>query len=394
MRHDFFTITKKEFRRFFGDKRLLFSTILLPGLLIFIVYSLMGNVMQDAFAPDEDHVNVVYGIDVPQSMDQLLSQMNITYRVVDEKEVKAVKEKITNQDADLLLVFPEEFDKAVEAYDSTINAEEAAPQIDIYYNSSTEESQLLYQTVVAGLDQYESFLANKFDVNSGGDAYDLATKEDTTAKMFSVIVPMLLTMMLMSGCMALTPDAIAGEKERGTMATLLVTPARRSEIAIGKIASLSVIAMLSGLSSFLGVALSLPKLLGGASDELSATVYSMKDYMMLLLVVLSTVLLLVSVFSIISTYAKTIKEASTLSSPVMILGTIVAVMSSVGDPSEGVPQYFIPLFNSVQCFSGILGLKYSNGQIAVTVVSNLVIAGICVFAMAKMFDSEKIMFSR
>ena len=55
MKHDFFTVTKKEFKRFFGDKRLFFSTVILPGLMIFIIYSIMGNVMKEAFSPDEKY---------------------------------------------------------------------------------------------------------------------------------------------------------------------------------------------------------------------------------------------------------------------------------------------------------------------------------------------------
>ena len=71
----------------------------------------------------------------------------------------------------------------------------------------------------------------------------------------AMIMPMLMVSFLFSGSMGVAPEAIAGEKERGTMATLLVTPINRAHIAIGKILSLSVIALLSGLSSFLGVIL-------------------------------------------------------------------------------------------------------------------------------------------
>ena len=91
------------------------------------------------------------------------------------------------------------------------------------------------------LDTYESALANKFDVNPGEEVYDMATEEDLSAQVFSMMVPMLLMIFLFSGCMAVAPESIAGEKERGTIATLLVTPVKRSHLAVGKIISLSVI---------------------------------------------------------------------------------------------------------------------------------------------------------
>ena len=393
MKHDFFTVTKKEFKRFFGDRRLFFSTIILPGLMIFIIYSIMGNLMQDAFSPDKEYKPKVYTVNAPKTVENLLGSLKVEQKVITEDKVDSVKKKIGNQDADMLLVFPENFEDEVMAYD-VIKSGKMAPQVGIYFNSASTESSALYSQVNDGMNAYESSFANKFDVNAGKEKYDLATKEDTSAKMFSLMVPMLLTMMLISGCMSVAPDAIAGEKERGTMATLLVTPARRSEIAIGKIISLSVISILSGLSSFLGVMLSLPKLMGGASSEMSASVYSIQDYSMLLVVVLVTVLSAISVFAILSTIAKSTKEAATYSSPLMIVGMIVSVVGSMGDPNTNPLMYCIPVYNSVQCISGIFGMTYEPIYIIVTVISNLVFAGICVFILTKLFDSEKVMFSK
>ena len=149
-----------------------------------------------------------------------------------------------------------------------MKATSPAPNVEVYYNSTSTESSAAYQLVSYALDSYEAALANKFDVNAAtDDSYDLASKEDSTAQFFAMMLPMLMTMFLFSGCMAIAPESIAGEKERGTIATLLVTPIKRSELAIGKIISLSAIGLLSGLSSFVGTMLSLPKLMGDASDS-------------------------------------------------------------------------------------------------------------------------------
>ncbi len=266
--------------------------------------------------------------------------------------------------------------------------------MEIYYNSSDTDSQSAYVMMTRMLDSYESALANKFDVNPGEEGYDLASEEDISAKMFSMMIPMLMMAFLFSGCMAIAPESIAGEKERGTIATLLVTPMKRGHLALGKILSLSFIALLSGLSSFLGTMLSLPKLMGD-SGSVNANVYGIQDYLMLLLVILSTVLVIVAIVSIVSAFAKNVKEASGWVTPIMIVSMLLGITSMVESLCRTEPVWFLlPLYNSVQCMNGIFSLNMNMVNIAVTVASNICYAGIGVFVLKKMFDSEKIMFSR
>jgi hypothetical protein len=213
---------------------------------------------------------------------------------LDKNSIETCKDTISNGGIDLLLVFPENFD------DSIANST-SIPNVEIYYNSSSSNSSMAYQTMVAVLDAYESMMANKFDINLGDGVYDLAAEEDFTAMIFSMIMPMLLVMLLFSGCMAVAPESISGEKERGTIASLLVTPAKRSHIAIGKILALSIMALISGASSTLGIVLSLPKLMGD-TVTINGSVYGVTDYLMLAVIILSTVLVLITIISIISAY--------------------------------------------------------------------------------------------
>ncbi|MCK7484352.1 MAG: ABC transporter permease subunit [Bacillus subtilis] len=66
--------------------------------------------------------------------------------------------------------------------------------------------------------------------------------------MLSTLLPMLVVMFMFTGAMAIGPESIAGEKERGTIATLLVTPVKRREIALGKVFSLGVLSLISAAS--------------------------------------------------------------------------------------------------------------------------------------------------
>ena len=390
MKKDMFTIIKKEFARFFGDKRLVFTTVLMPGLLIYFIYTFMGEGMMKEFATDDSYVAEAYVQNMPEELSPILKEMSAEWTEVSAEEAEGVKEKLSNKEADVLVVFPKEFATDIDAYDVT--AGEVAPNVEIYYNSTESESAKMYSMVVSVLDAYEASMANKFDVNAGETSYDMASEKDIAGQLFAMILPMLLMTFLFSGCMSVAPESIAGEKERGTIATLLVTPMKRSALALGKIISLSCIALLSGASSFLGTMLSLPSLTGG---EVDTSVYTMTDYALLLGIILSTVLVLVALISIISAFAKSIKEASTAVSPLMILIMLISLTPMFGgDGTKTISMFLVPLYNSVQCIHGVFAFTYEPMQMVVTMIVNIVTAGVLAWILTRLFNSEKVMFSK
>ncbi len=100
------TIIKKEFRRFFGDPRLLLTTIFLPGLVLFAVYSALGAVFNNLLV--DDSVPIAYVRNMPQS---LSSAINSAFEV---KELSVsddeAKDTVREGDVDIFVVFPEDFD--------------------------------------------------------------------------------------------------------------------------------------------------------------------------------------------------------------------------------------------------------------------------------------------
>lgn len=392
MKNSIFTIMKKELARFFGDRRMAITTILLPGLMIYVIYSLMGSAIMDNFAPDEEYTAKVSAVNLPASLEGLFGSLNFELEETTADKVDSVKHDIEDGEADLCVVFPQDFDTVMPVYSSAAGT--AAPNIEIYYNSSDTDSQMAFEVITSALDSYESAMTNKFDINNSDTKYDLASDEDISAQIFSSMLPMLLMIFMFSGCMAVAPESIAGEKERGTIATLLITPTKRSHIALGKIFALSLIAVLSGASSTVGTVLSLPKLMGAAEGAVK-NVYGMLDYVWLGVVILSTVLLLVTAVSIISAFAKTIKEAQGYVSPLMILTMLIGVTAMFGGGIKtDLFYYFIPLYNSVQCMSGIFSFEIQPLYLIITVVSNICYAGLGTVLLAKMFNSERIVFSK
>ena len=385
--HNILSIVKKELYRFLTDKKLMLTTVLLPGCMIYGIYSFMGEGMMNMFETDEDYKPQVAVYDLPDVLNTRFQILYMDMIDVEALSVEEAKEMTAAQDLDLVVVFPKDFNEAISSPEK--------PEIEIYYNSVNNESSKTYQFVVNALDTYEESLANVFTLNSKGETYDLASDEDMSAMIYSMMLPMLLLTFVYSGCIAVAPESIAGEKERGTIATLLVTPMKRSHLALGKVISLSIVALMSGVSSFTGTMLSLPKLMASELDGMSAAVYSLSEYFLLFLIVISAVLLLTAVISIISAWTSSVKEASTAVSPLMIVVMLIGV-SSMLLSGERVSTFLfmIPLYNLVLCMNGIFSFSYDLIQIMIALGVNLIVTGVLVFVLAKMFNSEKVMFTK
>lgn len=88
--------------------------------------------------------------------------------------------------------------------------------------------------------------------------------------------------------MNISAEAIAGDKERGFLNTVLVTPVSRGSIATGKAVSIYILAVIGGLSTFGGMIVSLPKM-AKATDLNVKIVYTFSDYALLFAVTVNIV---------------------------------------------------------------------------------------------------------
>lgn len=379
-------IVKKELLRILTDKRLCFTTIIMPGLMIFIMYALVGNVMSNTYSTLQNSEYTVVINNVPNDIKELLLKNKISFKEKNKPQ-NYYMNKIRDKNLDLYIDFDKNFE------DNILNGTEKGvqvPSVSIYYNSQSNSSNTGYMLLSSILNEYKDCIRNVFYVNSGNDLYDLATTKDSTGQFVSMILPMLLITMLFSICASVAPDSIAGEKERGTMATLLVTPIKREQLAIGKILGLSIIVVLGGISSFIGAMLSLPFLSIG-QDEIDTSVYSINDYLELFIIVISTVLIMISLTAIVSVLARSIKEASSSMAPLTILVALVGISGMYNqNGSNRLIHYIIPLYNSAQCMNEIFLFNGNLNHVIITVISNLLYTIILVYILSKLFKNEKI----
>lgn len=392
MKSNTWTIISKEFARFFGDRQLLFTTVIMPGLLIYVIYSLMGSGINKMVTEGADEKVTLQVENLPLSMAPVLSAVDSNLVVLPapfaDSDIKALEDKELNT---VLLRFPDDFDAAVAA--RTPQEGEALPNVEIYYNSTNNASNRVFMTVSAVLNNY----GRPFTVNvpqSAEQRFDQATDESIGAMVWSKILPMLIIMMLFSGVMAIAPSSIAGEKERGTIATLLVTPMRRNELAVGKIVSLSTIGLLSGISSFIGIALSLPKMVQADAAALSFH-YSTSDYLVLLLVIFASVLIMATAVSLLSALAKDVKNAGTMVTPFMLVVMLAGLLPMFqSGASQSVAVYLVPFYNSIEVMTAVFAHEMEWTPVVVTLAANVAYTALGVWGLTRMFNSEKVMFSR
>ena len=397
MKNNTLTIIKKEFARFFGDKQLLFTSVIMPGLLIYLIYTFMGSGMSRMATEGRDDLVVVRVENLPENVAPLMEaipSVEVLQQPFSQEDIDLLEDKALNM---VLMRFPEAFDSIVAVYDPQCG--KAAPNVEIYYNSANNASSRVYHILEGTLSAYEDQLSNRFDINRADTEaaqFDMANTDDVVGGILSKLIPMLILMMVFSGVMSIAPSAIAGEKERGTIATLLVTPMRRNELALGKVVSLSGMALLSGVSSFIGIALGLPKMIQAdvAGMDLGLH-YTGADYVVLLITILATVLIMASLVSILSALAKDVKNAGTMIVPFMLVVMFCGLMPMFqSGTQEHLTAYLIPFYNSVQVMTSVFAHEMKWMPVIVTLAANVVYTGIAVWILTRLFNSEKVMFSK
>ena len=388
---EIFVIVKKELKRFFTDKRMIMSLIL-PGVLIFVLYSLMGNFIGKAITPADDYEYVICVENESATLDGYLSTLGFKYKKVNAPREEAEK-KLVDKEIDLYVSFSEDFDDA--------GADKAGKNVVIEYNSAKRESAKIYsalQTVymqnsVASVDY-------NYAINVGVENPDMATEEDVVKMMLTMFMPFILMVFLVTGSVSVASESIAGEKERGTIATLLVTPVKREYIALGKIIALTVTSLFSSLVSFVGIMASLPNLLQleriGDVTSIDLSVYGASTFVGILGIILITVMMFTMIMSVLSTFAKSVKEATQFVTPAMIVVMLASVTSMIGGGKAvtNPALYLIPIYNCAQCLTMLFSGEFYGLCYLFTILSDALFVVLGVVLLAKMFNNEKIMLNK
>ena len=387
----------KEMARIFKDKKMVFSVFFLPVLIMVLI---MTIIMEDDI---ESHEAVVYVANEPSSFEAFLgeSRQEFKSKRIGGGGMEKAKEDILEGRADLIIEFPDSFESAVRDYEPGM----AVPQVKTYYNPSEDYSKAAYEEISGGvLEAYrQTLLAGRvgdltqltvFTVNSDNDEMIIQDDDKASGKAIGMMLPYFITILLFAGAMGIGTDMIAGEKERGTMASLLVSPVKRSSIVLGKVFSLMTISGISSLIYVIAMVVCAPLMMksmtGSGADGLNISL-SVQQVIMLGALLVAIAFLYSSIIALISVFAKSTKEASTYVMPAYMLVLVVGLLTmfTTGDPTQ--TDYYIPLYNSALVMKGILGQNVSMLQYGITLIETLVIGGVLLGVIVKAFQSEKVM---
>ncbi len=393
------TIYKKELARIFKDKKMIFSVFLLPVLIMVGIMALVGNLATRQVEDIENHRSIVYMINEPDSFSTFLEAADLNMEVNTIKtdgERENVMDLLRNGDADLLIEFPENFDSMIQEYQTG----DEVPQIKTYYNPSEDYSSSAYELISnQTLEAYRQTLLSQrvadmnglqiFTVNS--DNKDMIVQDDQKAsgKALGMMLPYFITILLFAGAMGIGTDMIAGEKERGTMASLLVTPVKRKSIVLGKVFALMTISGISSVIYIVVMGATFPKILGGDSGlDIEITP---EQIVMIGILLVAIAFLYSAIVILISVFARDLKEASTYITPAYMVVLVIGMMTMFTTSEAGMKDYLIPFYNTALALKGILTSEVTMAQYGVTLVMTLVLGGILTAVIAKAFESEKVM---
>jgi sodium transport system permease protein len=220
---------------------------------------LYGSAISNLVSEDNTVPAIVYTENVPSEFMTILTaeEADFLAEFHELESFEVTYQSLRDGNVDFILIFPDTFETDI--------ASDIKPNIDYYYNANEGKSTTAYNTILSLLMQYEAGLV--YDEYGDTDIFlteehMIIDEQQAMASAMSMMLPFLIITFLFQGAMTLGPESIAGEKERGTISTLLITPTKRRDLALGKILALSILASLSAASSFIGIIASLPKLMG------------------------------------------------------------------------------------------------------------------------------------
>jgi len=398
-------IIKKELTRVFTDKKIIFSLFILPGVLIMVMYSIMGKLISNMEKDIEDHIPTVYIQNAPEDLADIIKYVDYKGNIIyldSTDNTDAINDGILTGDIDLLVVFDEGFRETVNNYK---NAGDPIPEVKTFYNPSEEYSAAARNNFIGSvLNVYQQVLLEErlgnveqiqvFYIDRQPETSVIVDEGRASGKYLAMLLPFLINIMLFQGAMALGTDAITGEKERGTLASMLLSPIKRREIVFGKLTSLCILTGLSAVIYVISVTIGLQNLSGGAMGGMASIKFSPLEIIQLFVMLIVLVYLYVSMVSLVAVYARTQKEAGTYVTPLYILvmlGSIMTMFSAGGD--RGLQYFAIPVYNGTVAIQNLLVGELTMVQFGVTVGTLVLAALVIISLIIKAFNDERVMFN-
>lgn len=379
---DLIIICKRELKIAFKRTEDIINVIFIPFIMVVLGSMLVFVAIQGEVAKQVDFKADGYVVNAPEQFENDLKELGIVK--LDQSKIEGVKKDISKGDSDILIVFPSDFKTSSDPAEMS--------DIEVWYNSAQTDSAYAYQYAIGVLDTARP---NVFTVNEDESVkYDLIQDQDMFVQIMDMVLPMFGLMGVLMTVAGIASYSVAADKENGFMSLLLITPVKRSSLALGKafaMYTLCTINVISVAVGIVGVILVYPLLgLGGKAG------FDFVTWGEMLACLLSATTTMTGLCFLASTLAKKARQASlpcTLIGSLLPLVSIVTIIPTVSDYIEtvGIIPYLIPIFNITFCLGDVVSSSVSTVNLIVALGINLLITVAATLLAVVKFNDEKVM---
>ena len=375
------------------DRRTLFATVIIPILLIplmtFGIPLLFSSTEQQII--EQTQYIAIINYESSEEFTKLIDgSRSLRVVVID----KPIDEAIRNGTIAAGVEIPRDFDNRI--------LNEQNVNITIYYDASSRTSNVAYSKIMQFLSMYSKDTVDERLVNREINpqilrpiqvyASDVATKDEVSGYLLSLILPPLLSIIVATGGMNAAIDLTVGEKERHTLEALLVTSTNRRDLITGKF-----LAVFS--TTLVSIAFIMLSLSGSVGYLSTLAVQQMPIFLTLqtsiiVFMILSLMAIMIASLGMaIASFAKSFKEANNYLTPMLFLIVILS-FGSYGLSIEdiGLIPFLVPILNVTLVIQEVLVNNLNILHLVLTVTSTLVISIILISIASWIFHKESLLF--
>ncbi len=391
-----FTVFRKELKDTLRDRRTLVFMIVIPLLLFPVLLRVMFSVEKSQSDKARarklrvacvDNGNAARLVAMLQARDDML--------LVEGLPLDSLLTLVRMDSLDGAFVVDSDFDEEV--------AELKPGRVDFYYKS-TDERPILRQRIEATLEEYETELLDARFENLEMDrsivdavtvrSHNVASMEERAGKSLGGMLPYMFIIFCFMGSMYPAIDLGAGEKERGTMETLLTAPVNRFHILVGKFGVVVVSGLVSATVSMIGLYIGIrqapeipPEFL-----EMIFQMFGWETILMLFSLLLPLTIFFAGVLLSVSLTARSFKEAQSMISPLNIAVIMPAAIGMIPGVTMDWQTALVPVLNVSLATKEILAGTIRTSDLVLVYVSLIVLAVASLYGSAWWFRRESTIF--
>jgi sodium transport system permease protein len=393
-------VFKKEIKELLRDRKTLFFMIALPLLIFPLIFGIVGFVSKQAIDKAESKVlnyALVGGQYAPDIVNELQQPDKFNLIQIDENSDYATI--IRDDIVDFVLEIPGNY--------STDVLTNGQANLKLHFNDAGLN--LVYRRVNDIVkNQSEQFQQNAFSTLGLGESQQSALVEpivlekvntaddrENWGEKIGAMLPYMLFFICLGGAMAPATDIGAGEKERGTLETLLISPIDRNKIVMGKFLTVSFAGVMTALITVASMVIWGLVLSQGLAIKIVADFMAqiaMLDFLLIFLMLVPVVAIFASVLLSISIYAKSFKEAQSYMGPMTILVVIPVMLSMLPGVELKGGWAWVPLTNVSLAMKELIKGTMDYYQLFAIFGSTVVIAGALFAFCVYWFNQEKVLF--